>query len=251
MAAADASPAAATDSGSRYTTDRADIRHALQHFRNERTVVQLRFAEPEAALTGRVLDVDQKHLLLEDIKPRDQLDTLLSEHPFTLTARSPGVYLYAEGLVCLLRESERGVPFYIVTLPEQVLFQQRRRAARVTLPMRVKAEGAQAYLQLGKQNFRSDIIDISAGGCRLSVAGDQTTTLVTGAELSSCVLDFANRMELESKAVIRHAFYDPRNQCTSCGVELTHMHVTDRRRLEQFVESQQRRARLTPKLPNR
>ena len=238
MAAAGAETNTREDSGSRYTTSAVDIKAALQLFRNERTRVQLRFLDSNETLTAQVLDVDGKHLLLEDVKPRPQGGALTSGKPFALTARAPGVYLYAEDLRCLLTESERGVPFYVVTLPKQVLFQQRRRNVRVALPLRVKTEGAKATLITGQQRFSGTILDVSAGGCRVAIQGDISAELKLGARLTNCVLDIQDQLELESKATVRHTLFDPRRGITSCGIELTEMAVTDRRRLERFVESQ-------------
>lgn len=239
MRGADGAKSGTGDSQSRYTSDKQDIQSSLKHFRNERTRVQLRFPSQEAALTGSILDVDAKHLLLEDVKPRDSAALMTSGERFALTARTDGVYLYAEDLRCLLTESERGIPFYVVSLPKKVLFQQRRQAARVVLPLRIKTAGARATLQFGKSVLDAQIIDVSAGGCRVALTEDHTAQLKEGLTLGRCVLRIRDQLEVESKAIIRHAMFDVRSEQTFCGIELWEMNVTDRRRLERFVEAQQ------------
>lgn len=229
------------ESHSRYTDSRTDVESALRHFRDQRTRVQLRFPRDPAPLQASILDVDQKHLLLEDVRPRERRPLLTDGNPFSLAARTDAVYLYAEELRCVLVESERGVPFYVITLPEQVLLQQRRRATRVTLPLRIKTAGARVTLIMEKRICEGEIVDISAGGCRIRIPEDQSAWLRQGVTVDNCLLNIQRHLELESKATIRHALYDPRQGQTICGVELTQMHVTDRRRLERFVEAQQGR----------
>lgn len=229
------------ESQSRYTDNRADVESALRHFRDQRTRVQLRFPGDPEPLQALILDIDQKHLLLEDVRPRERRPVLTDGNLFALTARSEAVYLYAEDLRCLMVESERGVPFYVITLPERVLLQQRRRATRVTLPPRIKTAGARVTLNVGKSHCTGDIVDISAGGCRIRIPEDQTAWLSQGISVDRCILNIQHQLELESQATIRHSLYDPRKAQTVCGVELTQMNVTDRRRLERFVEAQQGR----------
>ena len=195
----------------------------------------------EGPLQASILDVDQKHLLLEDVRPRERRQVLTDGTPFALAARTEAIYLYAEELRCLQVESERGVPFYVVTLPDQVLLQQRRRATRVTLPLRIKTAGARVALVVNSRICEGDIVDISTGGCRIRIPEDQTAWLSQGVMVDNCVLKIQRQLELESKATIRHTHFDPRQGLTICGVELTQMHVTDRRRLERFVEAQQGR----------
>ncbi len=225
------------DSSSRYIDDRATIERAFRQFRDQRTKLQLRFEGVSEPFTATVLDVTDGNVLLEDIMPRAGLAHLRSGTPFSLAGRGQGTYMYVERVRSSKSDSERGVPYFWIELPKRVLYQQRRRSARVELPLRVKAQGARIRIVHGDIELLGDILDLSAGGVRAQFLGQQSTDLSTDQLLDNCILHIRNQLELHSQATVRHALLDRRNSVLNCGFELTEMHVTDRRRLEQYVES--------------
>jgi c-di-GMP-binding flagellar brake protein YcgR len=81
------------------------------------------------------------------------------------------------------------------------------------------------------------IIDISAGGCRVVFKGPVKPLLSVGEEIDTCTINIPNLLELSSKEAIRHFNYDKKSRDLTCGIELTVMHVTDRRRLEQLIQT--------------
>jgi c-di-GMP-binding flagellar brake protein YcgR len=225
---------------SRYLTNRDEIVRVLKIFRDQRADLQLRFEQDIGIYTAKVLDLQKQDLLLEDLQPRDGSKHLRARKPFSLSGRVEGIYIHCVGNVSERADSERGVPYFHVALPESLLYQQRRRAARFRLPLRVVANGAQVHL------FRKDgkdtpltgrIIDISAGGCRAELAGVLSPPLQNDEILEGCAISVPNLLNVHSKGAVRHAGVDEERQVTTCGIEFTEMHVTDRRRLEQFIQA--------------
>ncbi len=225
------------DGSSRYVNDLNTIEAAFKQFRDQRTKLQLRFEGVSEVFSARILDVTNGNALLEDIVPRSGLEHLRSRNYFSLAARDQGVYMYVDRIRSHKSDSERGVPYFLIELPSSILYQQRRRNARIELPLRVKAQGARIRVAYGNLELVGDILDLSAGGVRAQFLGQRETSLQPEQVLDACVLHIRNQLELESQATVRHALLDRKNSVLSCGLELTEMHVTDRRRLEQYVES--------------
>lgn len=224
---------------SRYLSDAEEISRVFRIFRDHRADLQLRFEDGRSVCTAKVLDLQKRSILLEDIQPRDGLALLRSGKSFALSGRVDGMYIHSVHNRVHKTESERGLPFFHVALPDSLLCQQRRRSARFRLPLRVAANGARIALfrRVGEDEpVEGHIIDISAGGCRAEFPAPLGPPLQNDELLDGCAISIPNLLELNAKGAVRHCSVDKQRQVTVCGIEFTEMHVTDRRRLEQFVQ---------------
>jgi c-di-GMP-binding flagellar brake protein YcgR len=215
---------------------------ALRALRNRRARLKLRIDGDPTLYEARILDVTGEELLLEDLVPRTGLSRMTPGCLFSFSARAEGMYVNsAENRVARVDE-ERGIPFFRVPLPASVLFQQRRRAARYRLPLGMTTRQATITLL---RDVRSDrdhgnelagrVIDISAGGCRVEIAGPIHPPLAEGERLKGCAIEVPNLLEIVTDAAVRHSCYEKRVRLVTCGLEFTRMPITDRRRLEQFI----------------
>lgn len=225
---------------SRYLTDPAEISQIFRLLRDQRAELQLRFDKEVETFRAKVLDLQGSSILVEDVHPRDGMRFLRSGHLFALAARIDGLYIHSANNRAHKSDSERNVPFFHVALPKTMLCQQRRRAGRFRLPLRVAANGAQISLRLAgraENPLVGTIIDISAGGCRAEFSGFKFRPLHDDDVLESCSLSIAKLLEVSAQAALRHTSLDSKRNILSCGIEFTEMNVTDRRRLEQFIET--------------
>ncbi|MEM8769276.1 MAG: PilZ domain-containing protein [Pseudomonadota bacterium] len=238
---------AGTRSNAIYTTfldTRAEIAEALKGLRNQRATLQLTFECENSLHRARILDVLDDAVLLEDLQPRSGLPLMSNGRRFSLSGRADGVYLFSEENACVRVEEDRGVPYFRIPLPTNVLYQQRRRSARYQLPVRTEGRAAVVKLirSIAADKDHSDtlsgsLLDISAGGCRVSLPGPIHPPLEVGEQLASAAIEIPTLFDLAADATIRHASYNKRTRQVICGLEFTGMHVTDRRRLEQFMQS--------------
>lgn len=220
-----------------YLSEPIEIIRALKLLRDQRADVQLSFEGDSTSYVAKVLDVSGAHLLLEDIHPRTGLQKMRKGQEFAMSARGRGIYLHSSANKVVEVESERGVPYFRVRLPTNVLYQQRRKAARFRLPLRVATNGASVTLfrlHGDKQPITGRIVDVSAGGCRAQFDGP---LVLDQDEKLRCALDIPDMLNFSADAIIRHSAFDKKSRTLTCGIELASMHVTDRRRLEQFLES--------------
>ncbi|MEZ5558417.1 MAG: PilZ domain-containing protein [Pseudomonadales bacterium] len=224
---------------SRFLTDREEIGRVFKTLRDQRANLEVRFQHESVTYTVKVLDLQGDTLLLEDVQPRDGLSHFRSGKPFALSGRAEGIYIHAADNHAHKSDSERGIPFFHVRLPGSMLYQQRRRAARFRLPLRVVANGARVLLYRAGADaaLMGEIIDISAGGCRAELPAPIEPALAVDEMMDSCAVSIPNLLELNARSAIRHATLDRQRQVVTCGIEFMEMHVTDRRRLEQFIQS--------------
>ena len=225
---------------SRYLVVKADIVDALKRLRDQRATLTLRIDGDASAYECRVLDVLDDALLLEDLRPHTIMRQVAEASNFSLTSRSGGTFVFIDKARVAAVNAERGVPYLRVPLPPRVLFQQRRHNARFALPMRVAAHGA--FLELSgrhtkdEQTARGRLIDISAGGCRVEFDSGAAPELTQGLVFRRCVITIPKVLEVAAEAAVRHYHVAKKTGAIVCGLELTDMSVTDRRRLERFIQ---------------
>ncbi len=236
-----AAPAEALNADSKYLAGKADIVACLKQLRDRRLDLTVRVEDHKETYTCKILDVSDDDFLIEDIIPRTGIQILRTAQQLRISARAEGTFAYIESTRVTRWNQERGVPYFHVALPQGMLFQQRRRAARYRLPMRVSANGASITLftdipHLGR------IIDISVGGCRAEFDLPAPNAIANEALFKNCAITIPQLLEIHSEVVVRHCHENKKTHSLVCGLELTSMHVTDRRRLEQFIQNISRSA---------
>lgn len=223
---------------SRYLEDRHDIVRALKVLRDQRADITVAFDGKPERFQVRVLDVIDGELLLEDIRPRSGHALLSAGEEFTATCRVQGLYTYFAGNRVVTADAERGVPYYRLPLPTRMLYQQRRKAARFRIPLKVAGNGSLIELQRDAgEALTGEIIDISAGGCRAAFSAEALGSITVDQVRENCYIQVPKLLELEAIGIARHAHLDAGRQQTVCGIELVDMSVTDRRRLERFIQT--------------
>lgn len=223
-----------------YLSDPAEIISVLKELRDERAELQLRFDSDTKPYRAKILDLVDADLLIEDVQPRQGLKLIRQDQTFTFSGRIHGLYVHSSDNRISKVESERGVAYFHITLPQQMLYQERRKTERYNLPLRIAPNGGSVRIFRHWDDDRAlvgRIIDLSAGGCRALFKGPVKPPLSANEEINTCNINIPNLLDLSCKALIRHFNYDKPSRRLICGIELTVMHVTDRRRLEQLIET--------------
>ncbi len=127
---------------SRYLRDAGEIERVFRALRDQHASVQVRFFRPDAEYTARVLEVTSTQFLLDDIRPRAGISLMRNGEPFSLAGRVDGTYARVEVLRVAKVAVDRGVPCFVLDLPAEILYQQRRRAPRFRLPQTASKERA-------------------------------------------------------------------------------------------------------------
>ena len=221
---------------SRYLKKREDIVRSLKELRDHRSELTLRVDGDEQTYTCKLLDVTDHDFLIEDISPRTGLTAVRSAKKISIAARTRGTFVFIEDARVTKADEERGIPYFHIPLPKSMLYHQRRKSARFRLPLRVSAEGSSITL-FGAAEMTGRIIDISAGGCRAEFKLPVSHQINNDMVIEDCAITIPNLLEIHSEAVVRHHHENKHTKTLVCGFELTKMHVTDRRRLEHFIQT--------------
>ncbi len=221
---------------SRYLETRGDIERCLKELRDHRSTLTIRVDGDPESYTCKLLDVVGDDFLIEDITPRTGLSAVRQAKKLSIAARTRGTFVFIEDARVSKADEERGIPFFHIPLPKTMLYHQRRRAARFRLPLRVTANGSSITL-FGDANMTGRIIDISAGGCRAEFDLPVSASVANDQVIEECAITIPKLLEIHSEAVIRHHHENKHTNTLVCGIELTRMHVTDRRRLEHFIQT--------------
>lgn len=238
--AADTSVDTNAKEASRYLTDPTEIRQAFLIYRDQRSKLIIRFENDSSMFTARLLDVTDSELLLEDLQPRSGLQLLRQATPFSLSGRAQGQYVMADSNHVHKASAERGVPYFHVALPTSLLFQQRRREQRISLSLDIKGSGANIRIpatQPDQPSVVGELLDISSGGCRVLYKASDALLLEDQSVVEDCQLHVHDHLQLTTSVQVRHRSTNQREGEQQCGLEFIRMSVTDRRRLEQFVQA--------------
>jgi c-di-GMP-binding flagellar brake protein YcgR len=220
---------------SQFLTDKGEIERVFRIFRDRCSPVQLHFGRSDDEYTARVLEVTAHQFLLEDIRPRDGMKLMRAQEPFSLAGRVDGIYARVSEIRVARTAEDRGVPYFILNLPSEMLYQQRRRAARFRLPLSVSKDGARLTLHR-ERALSGYLVDISAGGCRVVFDVKSDPEIQPDEVVERSEIEIPNLLSLMARTIIRHHSYNRQTGQLSCGIEFTEMQVRDRRRLEQFIQ---------------
>lgn len=134
---------------------------------------------------------------------------------------------------------DHGLPALLINMPEYVDQDQRRNAFRLSLSPEniVSAQ----LSQNAHENYFGVVKDISNHGLRINLSGNQLEQLSNGAILPSCIIKLDEMNQLECQLTVRSKRYFNRPyRHTQIGTEITHIGLSHRNLLTNFVSRQQR-----------
>jgi c-di-GMP-binding flagellar brake protein YcgR len=221
---------------SEYLREPSEIRRALVSLRDHCLPVKLQFLPVDEEFAARILDVTATQLLLEDVKPRSGLQRLRDGETFTLSARLDGVYARAGGLRVVEVGDDYGVPYCVVALPSELLYQQRRHSERFVVRPSIAPHSACIALHHAERVLCGRVVDISAGGCRAVFDVVCDPELRIGEMIERCEFDIPLQLAFTTRCMIRRQQLNKQTSQLECGLEFDGMRLTDRRRLERFIQ---------------
>jgi len=234
---------AATDRnsvGSRYLRDRESIWRVFREFRDNGDPVSLRFEAVDTAFTARIQDVDHRKVTLGDLQPTHAEALIEAGKSFALAGRSNGAYVYAPGNRRTLGTTGSDKTF-VIELPAELLWQQRRRGPRYPLPAALRAGRARLTLAAGRNTVEGTVEDISAHGCRATFPVAVSDVLSRQDTYEDARLEIGGLLSIKVKLVQRHRT-GPEAGTIACGFEIMRIATADQARLEQFLRSLAKRA---------
>nr|WP_256356718.1 flagellar brake protein [Pseudomonas sp. PDM32] len=187
------------------------------------------------------LDRESNMIALDEMIPRDGERYLMAGEPFRVEGFHEGVRIAWESNGQLKIDESGGSRCYRGTLPDEVVYHQRRNAFRAALKLAqlvdVNLDGEKL-----KAPISGKLLDISATGCKLRFDGDITGSLQLGQvyDRFNANLPFG---KMTAPVELRYLHFEEKISTTFAGVRFHNMSGLVQRQVERFVYQLQREAR--------
>lgn len=180
-----------------------------------------------------ILDINfsQKLLIVDELFPTLPQPKLGQRLRFS--HQHQGKLLVFDGPV-IQQESIGGSPCYLVPLPEQLDYRQRRRHPRlgftdICLPVKLQSPT--------RAHWFGSLINLSASGMRLAVNGDKLAEINRGSRLPAIEFSLSKQLCIRCEGRIRSYRFSRRpNRQTEISVEFTNLNAEQYALLSQYVD---------------
>jgi len=201
------------------------------------------FHERSQRFQSYLVDLDRENnmIALDEMIPRDGERYLMAGEPFRVEGFHEGVRIAWESNGQLQIDESGGSRCYRGTLPDEVVYHQRRNAFRAALKLaqlvNVNLDGEKI-----KAPISGKLLDISATGCKLRFDGDITGSLQLGQVYDRFNADLPFG-KMTAPVELRYLHFEEKISTTFAGVRFHNMSGLVQRQVERFVYQLQREAR--------
>ena len=220
-----------------------EIASTLRMLQESHDPLIITFHERSQRFQSYLVDVDRESdmIALDEMIPRDGERFLLAGEPFRIEGFHEGVRIAWESNGTLAIDESNGGRCYRGTLPDEVVYHQRRNAFRAALKLAQLVNIELAGEKL-KVPLSGKLLDISATGCKLRFDGDITSGLQLGQVYDRflAALPFGS---MTTSVELRYLHHEERIDTTFAGVRFHNMSGLVQRQVERFVYQLQREAR--------
>lgn len=220
-----------------------EIAGNLRQLQESHDPLIITFHERSQRFQSYLVDVDRESnmIALDEMVPRDGERYLLAGESFRVEGFHEGVRIAWESNGTLTIDESGGGRCYRGTLPDEVVYHQRRNAFRAALKL---AQLVDVELGGEKLKFpiRGKLLDISATGCKLRFEGDITPRLQLGQVYDRFIADLPFG-QMTAPVELRYLHFEERISTTFAGIRFHNMSGQVQRQVERFVYQLQREAR--------
>ena len=219
----------------------AEIFANLRPLQENNAPLLIRFVERNQRYQSLLVELNREKgwLALDELLPSDGERLMVAGEAFQVEGFHEGARIAWRSHGPVHLSELDGARCYWVPLPSEITYHQRRNAYRA------QPVGQLVTISLSGSSLpplEGTLLDISATGCRLSLAGDMHSRLQPGQvyEQLAIRLPFGT---ITSPVELRHAIFDERKKLTFCGFRFHRMDGLTQRQVERFVYQLQREAR--------
>ena len=220
-----------------------EIAGTLRMLQDSHDPLIITFHERSQRFQSYLVDVsrDNGTLALDEMIPRDGERHLENGEPFRIEGFHDGVRVAWESKGNLSISEKDGHRIYTGSMPDEVVYHQRRNAFRAALKL-----AQLVNIELGGEKLKvpvsGKLLDISATGCKLRFEGDISERLQLGQVYDRFIaaLPFGS---MTTSVELRYLHYEEKINTTFAGVRFHNMSGLVQRQVERFVYQLQREAR--------
>ncbi|PRB80556.1 flagellar brake protein [Pseudomonas sp. MYb185] len=227
----------------REITATVEIQTLLKNLQLARTPLNISFDGRSQQFQSYIVGVDgpNARLLIDELIPHIGDKWLTQGESFRIDAWRDGVHIRWHGSAALKVLLE-DAPAFSVQLPTQVTYHQRRGAYRATIQRSIDTHLELIHARHERQ-FAGELLDISATGCKLRLAGNQLQALQPGECYEHSRLLLPEEVRFDVNIEVRHCEYHEAGDETHVGLRFLHPAPQAQRHIDRFVHYLQREAR--------
>jgi c-di-GMP-binding flagellar brake protein YcgR len=220
-----------------------EISSNLRQLQESHDPLIITFHERSQRFQSYLVDLDRNSnmMALDEMIPRDGERYLLAGESYKVEGFHDGVRIAWESNGPFTIDESGGARCYRGSLPDEVVYHQRRNAFRAALKLaqlvNVNLDGEKL-----KAPISGKLLDISATGCKLRFEGDITDSLQLGQVYDRFNADLPFG-KMTAPVELRYLHFEERIYTTFAGVRFHNMSGLVQRQVERFVYQLQREAR--------
>lgn len=222
-----------------HITSPAQIATILKRLQEGHALLTASFPGDNKVYNTAILGVDatENQVLLDELNPVEGHNRVQAGSRLQLQGRAAGIETRFTVVVAAV-DIEQNIYLYRVSLPEYVIYRQRRDSVRVPVKLSLDAS---VTLTSADKRAKARLVDLSAGGFgAIVIDGDR---LAVG-ERYQCRIDLPGQTAIAAEAEIRFAS-DEAGQQRRLGARLLALPLQEKRRVERLVMQLQRELRRT------
>lgn len=214
-------------------SEQAEIYLLLKRAFDTRCLLTVFVGPDRTPYTSAILEVvrDGRYLVLDELTPALGHERVKAEPRLEVRALVDGIELRFESRVTQIGAQD-DLPYYKVAFPQEVIYAQRRRQHRVTVPM---SQGFEVIVTFAdEQELRGELRDLSVGGLCARIRSGEIDPKRDRHALATCRILLPEERTILSDIELLHIDAPPRPRVPRIGARFVDPSPTMRRRLEQF-----------------
>lgn len=228
----------------REVTASLEIQSLLKALQASRTLLEIRFDDRSQTFQSYVIHLNPQNarFCIDELIPSVGDKWAEQGESFRIDAWMDGVHLrwHNDGAVKVELDDE--APAFSLALPRQLTYHQRRGAYRAQVHRSIDTRLELIHAER-ERRFSGELLDISATGCKLRLAGDLVQALLPGERYELSRLQLEEGLELDVNVEIRHREYLQASDETHVGLHFHQPAASAQRHIDRFVNQLQREAR--------
>ena len=230
--------------GVRTITNAQQIYSILTAVQKARTPITIRFDGIDKYFTSIILktDIDDYSMIIDEIAPEEGHELAMQNATFSIRGSHGGVSLFFKPNMINGSGVENSIAFYRVTMPKEMIYQQRRNSFRALVPRALNIQ-CTATSSTRLRPLKGRLHDISITGCRINFEGEVTPELIRGDIFENAEIVLPEGDKISYPLILKHSNYSREINETTCGFEFDGIDKIGQRIVDRFVYFLQREAR--------
>ncbi|RHW21966.1 flagellar brake protein [Pseudomonas jilinensis] len=218
-----------------------EILALLKGLQQHREPLKISFDDRHQAFQSFIVQLDNDRLWIDELIPLEGNRYMSQQEAFQVDAWRDGVHIrwYCPSARQVMLDD---APAFETSLPLELTYHQKRGAFRAAVARGLNTKLGLVHSQRSYE-ANGQLIDISATGCKIRLAGAWHERLQPGEVFDLSYLELPDSGRMPVSVEIRHCHYDANQDETQVGIKFKQASPNIQRQIDRFVNQLQREAR--------